>query len=312
MKKGDIRNEIVGDVPAWTVSQRLNQMTNYINESIKDQDAYIQENAVKGDPGRDGTNGRNALEVKPFSLATLPNVLDDIQLTGISYNRTPVATDIFSTIVYINDQQRNFWITFYLVSGEGSNWEATVYSIGLAQGKDGEPGEQGLPGAGIDSVTSVSHEVVGNETITHCQVNYQEEGKTPTTFDVHAQNGNSGAPSRYGHAISLRVRNQSGVSIGQTHFYIETNDPTPYVNNTVINAVLIAWSREPMGNPDILYSPSPFISNGAGSATDYTSNMSYNKQTGAFTAGHGTIGSVTTYSYTSGSIVECHDIVTLV
>lgn len=309
MKKGDIRNEIVGDVPAWTVSQRLNQMTNYINESIKDQDAYIQENAVKGDPGRDGTNGINALEVKPFSLATLPNVLDDIQLTGISYNRTPVATDIFSTIVYINDLQKNFWITFYLVSGSGSNWEATVQSIGLAQGKQGD---KGLPGAGIDSVTSVSHEVVGNETITHCRVNYQEEGKTPTTFDVHAQNGNSGAPSRYGHAIYMRIRSSSGVLIGTTSFYIETDDSTPYVANTVTNAVLIAWAPAPQENPDLLYSPSPFISTGAGSTVGFYSNIAYDKISGSFGCGRGTIGGTNTYTYERGAIIECKDIVTLV
>lgn len=54
----------------------------------------------------------------------------------------------------------------------------------------GARGLQGTNGRSITSVNSVSHEIVGDETITHCDVMYDEGNST--RFDVRAQNGADG------------------------------------------------------------------------------------------------------------------------
>lgn len=285
----------------------------------------------------------------------------------------------------------------------------------------GATGQNGANGRSVTGVNSVSHEIVGDETITHCDVMYDEGNST--RFDVRAQNGADGKNGneytlkgtiealdiqlvdrngktletarqhnlttgedfwtltpfatyptegpletqitqdnafykihngiggyflstdmkwvqgdlvdgypgsyhyiiatfhnvvsenigrRYGHAIYMRIRSSSGVLIGTTSFYIETDDSTPYVANTVTNAVLIAWAPAPQENPDLLYSPSPFISTGAGSTVGFYSNIAYDKISGSFGCGHGTIGGTNTYTYERGAIIECKDIVTLV
>lgn len=54
----------------------------------------------------------------------------------------------------------------------------------------GATGQNGANGRSVTGVNSVSHEIVGDETITHCDVMYDEGNST--RFDVRAQNGADG------------------------------------------------------------------------------------------------------------------------
>lgn len=99
-----------------------------------------------------------------------------------------------------------------------------------APGTNGTNGTDGKDGTSIESVTTISHSVVGDETVTQCRVNYSGD-KAPTEFDIHAKNGSDGGGNRYGHALNICITSSTYNDF--VYIYFENDLPDKITLNTL-------------------------------------------------------------------------------
>lgn len=93
-------------------------------------------------------------------------------------------------------------------------------------GRDGTNGVDGKNGSSITSIHSVSHSVVGNETVTKVEVtmdNVPAGVTNPQIFDVHAKNGVNGTSDQHLYFIVLKSVEDNDIPIASgavlKHFY---------------------------------------------------------------------------------------------
>lgn len=147
-----------------------------LSDSTEKEFTIIARNGATGAAGKDGTNFYIVGNINTAAeLPANPQKGESAYLVGEDSPRD----------LYVYDYLTNAWTN-----------QGTLQGI---KGDTGAAGKDGANGVGIESMVSISHTTVGDETVTKLQVNYTE-GKEPTEIEVHAQNGATGAQGEQGAA----------------------------------------------------------------------------------------------------------------
>lgn len=161
-------------------------------------------NGVDGTPGEPGATGPQGPQGRSITRAIVTSYSQQppYTITNVQLMYGPNPTDIISTVM--------------------------LYAF---NGQDGATGPAGPQGKGIDSITTIGHTTVENETVTTLQVNYTEGD--PEQIEVHAENG-AGAASLYMHCVGISVQ-----PVASSNYYfnatltIINTDPTPFTQATI-------------------------------------------------------------------------------
>lgn len=176
-----------------------------IDAIIKTIDTDRQNFTVTVQSSRKGSTGTSAPIALIYSgLTETDNLASGTVLEGTYnpslFNRVPISGE--NCVCFVQDT----------TDGRVYVCNTTVNTATRQLTIQGTPIDNPITGKGIDNINTISHKVVGTETVTDLQVSYTNGDVG--MLEVHAQNGKDGitppTPILYTHCLAIEVSDTSG------------------------------------------------------------------------------------------------------
>lgn len=165
--------------------------------------------AYNGTNGTNGTDGANVTQIIPTYIRPKPN--ENYAYTYLSFVYSDGTNKGVNVRAYTGPQGPQ--------GPQGTQGPQGPQGPQGDKGSTGPQGPKGIDGNNITSVHTLSHSVVGNETITRVEVVFNDPDTTPSQiFEVHAQNGSGGGSELY--TAKLNLSNMDGDVFGNVTFII--------------------------------------------------------------------------------------------